>query len=196
MKSIICKEPDCDRDVYGNGWCEMHYWRVRRHGDPNIRQRRGNGEGSVRNQKRGDNRIWFTRPDGKRVQQAVLIVERILGEPLPAGARVHHINEDESDDRNQNLVACQDQGLHNIIHGRLNALKACGNARWKPCRHCHKYSDPTLLVKNGTSHYHRECATEYNYRLSSSLSHEAPNPASVGKGVSGDESIPKVSPVD
>jgi len=98
---------------------------------------------------------------GQKKQRAVWIVETILGKSLPKGAVVHHVNEDESDDRKENLVVCQDQGLHNIIHGRIKAFKACGNARWKPCRHCHQYSDPSLLIKNGSSHYHQKCATEY-----------------------------------
>jgi len=138
----------------------MHYSRVIRYGDVNFRQRRGNGEGSLKG--RGENRLWFTRPDGKRVQRAVLIVEKVLGKPLPKGAIVHHVNEDESDDRNKNLVVCQDQGLHNIIHGRLKALEACGNARWKPCTFCHQYDDPSLLYKNDTSYYHKKCRSDYN----------------------------------
>lgn len=154
----MCKEEGCGKPVKTRGWCTMHYSRVARYGDVNFRSRRANGEGSFRG--RGE-RLWLTRiADGKRVQRAVLVVEEILGHRLPKGAIVHHVNEDESDDRNENLVVCQDQGLHNIIHGRTNALKACGNARWKPCKFCHEYSAPILLVKNGTSHYHPVCGAE------------------------------------
>lgn len=40
----ICKYPDCGRRVYGHGWCQMHYTRVRKHGDPDTRLRnRGSG---------------------------------------------------------------------------------------------------------------------------------------------------------
>jgi hypothetical protein len=34
-----CKIEDCDRDHYGRGWCEMHWKRWKRHGDPNINLR-------------------------------------------------------------------------------------------------------------------------------------------------------------
>ena len=162
----ICREEGCGKPVQTRGWCSAHYSRVIRYGDVNFRQRRGNGEGSFRG--RGP-RMWFTRPDGKRVQEAVLIVEKVLGRTLPQYAIVHHINEDETDNRNENLVACESQGLHNIIHGRTKALKACGNARWKPCRYCHEYDDPAQLVKNGTSHYHQVCNTNYYRRARNRL---------------------------
>ena len=31
-----CKYPNCERPVFGHGWCSMHYKRVRKHGDPNV----------------------------------------------------------------------------------------------------------------------------------------------------------------
>ncbi len=115
--------------------------------------------------------MWFTTDDGRRVQEAVLVAEKALGKQLPKGARVHHNDEDPSHNENSNLVVCR-QGLHNIIHGRIKALKACGNARWKPCRFCHQYEAPGVLSKNGTSHYHRECNAEYmrNNRQTSNAS--------------------------
>lgn len=30
-----CLVADCDREVYGKGWCSLHWKRARRHGDPN-----------------------------------------------------------------------------------------------------------------------------------------------------------------
>lgn len=39
-----CIYPDCGRPNFGHGWCQMHYARVRRHGDPSFRLRkRGTG---------------------------------------------------------------------------------------------------------------------------------------------------------
>src|SRR5262245_40042853 len=150
-----CKIQNCQNPIMSLDLCKMHYWRIRRHGDPNKRLRRANGEGSFRGR-----RLCFSLPNGRKVQNAILVVEKVLGHELPKGVVIHHINEDESDDSHSNLVVCQDQGLHNIIHGRLNALKACGHARWKPCKFCQKYSAEILLVKNGTSHYHVSCQRE------------------------------------
>jgi len=33
----VCKVPDCDdSEIVSNGWCDKHYRRWRKHGDPNI----------------------------------------------------------------------------------------------------------------------------------------------------------------
>lgn len=39
-----CSIPGCERDNFGRGWCQMHYYRWRRNGDPNlVRQESHNG---------------------------------------------------------------------------------------------------------------------------------------------------------
>lgn len=30
----LCSIPDCDKPVFGRGWCQSHHYRWRRHGDP------------------------------------------------------------------------------------------------------------------------------------------------------------------
>lgn len=149
-----CSVKGCIKKVWARGYCEMHYWRVRRHGDTEIRLRRANGEGQIH---RGH---FLVSRDGRQVGEHILIAERALGHPLPKRAVVHHVNENGLDNRNENLVICEDQGYHNVIHGRLNAYRATGDANAKPCRVCHVYERDvaTALVRNGTSHYHRRCA--------------------------------------
>lgn len=64
---------------------------------------------------------------GREVYAHQCVAERALGRPLPAGAEVHHANEDRSDFRNANLVICQDKAYHKLLHVRLRTLKAGGN---------------------------------------------------------------------
>lgn len=62
----------------------------------------------------------------------VQVVEAALGHPLPRGAVVHHVDEDDQNHSPSNLVACQDHAYHRLIHRRLRALQQCGdpNKRW------------------------------------------------------------------
>ena len=148
-----CTEPECDKPQRSLGLCEKHYSRLRRHGSAATRLRRANGEGGF-----SPAGYFRTHADGRRIREHILVAERTLGKPLPPGAVVHHVNENRADNRPENLVICQDQGYHNILHGRIAARKATGNPNAKPCRYCHEHDEPSNLVKNGTSHYHKACA--------------------------------------
>lgn len=98
----------------------------------------------------------------------VVIAEAALGKPLPEAAHVHHFNCDPSDNRHEyphnNLVICQDQKYHKLLHKRAEALEACGHSDWLKCYFCHEYGAPeSLFIREGTStkvrrQYHRACA--------------------------------------
>lgn len=151
----LCSVEGCGKKSIIRGWCPMHHRRWKIHGDLNFRLRHANGEGG---EFRG--RMRITLPGDYRVHRAVHVAEKALGKPLPKGALVHHINGKPLDDRNDNLLVCT-RGLHNIIHGRMKALAATGNARAKRCSFCHKYESPGVLKKGVTSHFHQACANEY-----------------------------------
>lgn len=89
--------------------------------------------------------------DEKRyVFEHVLVVEKALGHSLPAGAVIHHQNENKADNRGANLVACQDDAYHVELHRKLRVLRAGGDP-WtdrlcyrcglpKPCEHFYAQS--------------------------------------------------------
>ena len=66
-----------------------------------------------------------------------IIAERALGKPLPKGAKVHHVDENERNNAHSNLVICQDQSYHKLLHVRALIVRAGGDPNttyW--CRTC------------------------------------------------------------
>jgi hypothetical protein len=107
-------------------------------------------------------------PDGqlRRINEHTMIVERVIGKRLPAGAEIHHVNGDRSDNQTGNLVVCQDHKYHMLLHRRGEAFHECGNANWLRCTGCEKWDDPENLVpwaKGARTWWHRPCRTTYQW---------------------------------
>jgi hypothetical protein len=104
------------------------------------------------------------------VAEHILVVERALGHYLGEKHPVHHVDENKQNNANTNLVACEDHAYHMLLHRRLRALLACGDANAHRCTYCHRYDnqdDITLLRGVGQRSersYHRRCAAEYMRR--------------------------------
>lgn len=104
----------------------------------------------------------IVRQDGKAQYAHILAAESALGKTLPAGAQVHHVDENPANNTNANLVVCPNQTYHRLLHRRTDALNACGNANFIICRHCHVYDDPANLIGDGPrSKAHRDCRNAY-----------------------------------
>lgn len=117
---------------------------------------RKKGDGSI---KRG---YAYSTKDGKEQREHRLIVERILGRQLPPKAVVHHVDENRLNNDPHNFVVCPDTKYHSLLHTRMNALRASGNANWRKCYFCHCHDDPKNLVFNEQKIFHFACRSLYN----------------------------------
>lgn len=118
------------------------------------------------------------------------VAERALGRPIPSGVVVHHVNEDRQDNRPGNLVICQDQSYHQLIHRRSRALRACGHAGWLLCRFCKQYEDPANMHVSRArpwQAHHRECeARNQRERRRRRAKEKAQTPQARGSRPTGD----------
>ena len=88
------------------------------------------------------------RPSDGYVLEHIAVAVKALGKPLPPGAMVHHHNEIKSDNRNCNLVICEGNGYHQLIHARMRILAAGGDPNTdKICQTCRQVQSK--------SNYHR-----------------------------------------
>ena len=96
------------------------------------------------------------------VPRYYLIVEKVIGKPLPKNAVIHHVDENQANDINSNLVACENDGYHRLLHQRKRAYSICGNVNWRKCSICKQYDDPENLYirtykPRGGCIYHKKC---------------------------------------
>jgi hypothetical protein len=157
---LLCSIEGCGKKRLARGWCSAHYDFWYKYGDPLApKQRREPGSGTLHG--------GYVRhgSGGRLIREHQLIAERALGKPLPKGAQVHHWDENKSNNSPENLVVCPSDAYHKLLHQRQRALNACGNANYRKCQFCKKWSDPETMkldVVHGTF-YHFECRQTYNF---------------------------------
>jgi hypothetical protein len=102
----------------------------------------------------------------KYVPIHVLIVESAIGHYLARPHVVHHVDGKADNNKNGNLVVCENESYHQLIHARTRALKESGDPRKRKCVFCGEYDHPENMFHSESSrHYmHRECRREYERR--------------------------------
>lgn len=153
-----CSIPECNGSVVARGWCNRHYKTWKTHGDPlagRLYAKRGTADKAS---------IYKAKvKNGKQRFEHILVAERALGRPLPAGAIVHHVDKNPLNNTPSNLVICPDQRYHMLIHQRMRAIDACGNPGWLRCQFCKQHDDQGNLYvsPSGNSIFHRKCHSAY-----------------------------------
>lgn len=157
-----CSIAECGKPIKAHGLCDKHYMRVRRRGDA---ENAGRPRKGARTRRAGAGYLEVV-GDGARRLEHIAVAERAIGKRLPPGAIVHHVNENRSDNRPDNLVICPSTTYHKLIHMRMRALAACGNASWIRCQYCKAYDDPAnmYMYPHRNAAQHRSCHAERSKR--------------------------------
>lgn len=113
---------------------------------------------------------------GNRLEH-MTVAEEAIGHRLPPKSVVHHVNEVKADNRHRNLVVCQNQAYHLLLHRRQNAFDACGDPNKRRCAYCGLFDEPAAMKarRDSGQHFHRACANRW--RRERRISHPAPRKA-------------------
>lgn len=106
---------------------------------------KGHGKRLFRRVIEGYPALWapdHPRATNRYVFEHVLVIERVLGKPLAEPHVVHHVDQNPTNNRNDNLCVLENQTEHMALHTRLRVLRAGGNA-WtqRMCCRCNKPKD-------------------------------------------------------
>lgn len=151
----ICSVENCGRKHRCKGLCGLHYNRLitgKAIGGPD-RLKAVSGAGHI-------NRQGYR--EFQNGSEHILIAERVLGRKLPINAVIHHVDGNGLNNYSANLVICQDQNYHVLLHQRQRALDQCGRADWLKCVYCKRYDSPeNLYIRPGRNQgFHRACCAK------------------------------------
>ncbi len=95
------------------------------------------------------------------VFEHIYLAEVAIGRKLPASAEVHHVDGNSLNNHRTNLVICQDNAYHKLLHARGHVLEMGGNPNTQ--KFCHKcsslksFSEFKKNLKNKTTGLLSQC---------------------------------------
>ena len=108
--------------------------------------------------------VWPTHPNANRqgrVREHIAVAADALGRPLPPLAVVHHVNDDTADNRSCNLVICESDAYHKLLHVRRRVFRAGGNPDTdricSSCKTVKPIADFSPTFSRGKRGLSREC---------------------------------------
>jgi hypothetical protein len=108
---------ECSRGAFSNNYCGMHWSRWYHHGNPLIRKKRANGEGTIA---RGY--LIYGKADGSgHYREHRRIMEQHLGRRLLEDEVVHHRDRNKLNNAISNLVVI-DRRTHMLLCGLENVF--------------------------------------------------------------------------
>ena len=156
--ALVCKVEGCGQKHMALGFCNLHYLRVKKHGNAGVPGRLRAPIGSGWSDENG---YKYHQENGDRGFEHSNIAEQAIGKPLPRRAVIHHVDENPNNNNPSNLVICPSQAYHMLLHQRQRALRATGHADWRKCPFCKQYDDPQLMTWDGNGYRHRKCHAAY-----------------------------------
>jgi hypothetical protein len=151
IEHLTCTVPGCELPHEANGFCNLHYLRWKKYGDPLTLH--------------PEAKHWYQRKDGYIVEtvygrvvlQHRLVMERHLGRPLAKNEEIHHKNEIKTDNRIENLEIVTAPIHQRQYHSERPILQP----KPKTTIHCAECGKPRELapwqVKRGEKYCSREC---------------------------------------
>lgn len=157
----------CGKKTWVATYNSPHHGYVK--GEP-VRFRRGhngsNNKGGRMTSRKGHVLVWdpshrMARDHGYVFEHRA-VADDAMGGRLPDGAPVHHADGDPANNEPSNLVVCEDNAYHRLLHQRMRAKDACGDPSWRKCNYCGEYDDPANLRIYAKAVCHAECSRRHN----------------------------------